>query len=211
MTVLGPDPLLSITIEARGGRRRPPRSRRRAGRLGRANGRRARRGADPVRLHRRRDRDDAAAAARCAPRRATPGPDRRRERRLCRRPPELGAGAPRQDPATRPARHEVDDLVAATCAAALGSAALVVCNPFPADGFPDEIYETVVADVRAAGSPGDRRHVEPPPRPHPPRTGRTSSSSTTGSSPSTSAARSTGRCCSMRRGRCATPARVRSR
>jgi 1-phosphofructokinase len=57
--------------------------------------------------------------------------------------------------AARPAphRHEVDDLVATTCAAALQSSVLVVCNPFPAEGFPDEVYETVVADVRAAGIP----------------------------------------------------------
>jgi 1-phosphofructokinase len=52
-----------------------------------------------------------------------------------------------------PQRHEVDDLVAATCAAALSSTALVVCNPFPPEGFPGEVYETVVADVRAAGVP----------------------------------------------------------
>ena len=52
-----------------------------------------------------------------------------------------------------PQRHEVDDLVAATCAAALGSAALVVCNPFPPDGLPDEVYDTIVAGVRAAGVP----------------------------------------------------------
>ena len=47
----------------------------------------------------------------------------------------------------------MDDLVAATCAAALESAVLAVCNPFPAAGFPDDVYETVVADVRAAGVP----------------------------------------------------------
>jgi len=50
-----------------------------------------------------------------------------------------------------PVRHEVDDLVSATCAAALGSSLLVVCNPFPTQGFPDEMYETVVGNVRAAG------------------------------------------------------------
>jgi 1-phosphofructokinase len=57
--------------------------------------------------------------------------------------------------ATRPApdRHEVDDLIAVTCAAALESALLVLCNPFPADGLPDDVYETLVADVRAAGIP----------------------------------------------------------
>jgi 1-phosphofructokinase len=50
-----------------------------------------------------------------------------------------------------PQRHEIDDLVAATCAVALGSAVLVVCNPYPPDGFPDEAYEAVVGNVRAAG------------------------------------------------------------
>jgi len=55
----------------------------------------------------------------------------------------------------RPAlhRHEVDDLVSATCSAALSSAVLVVCNPYPPSGLPDEVYETLVADVRAAGVP----------------------------------------------------------
>jgi 1-phosphofructokinase len=52
-----------------------------------------------------------------------------------------------------PRRHELDDLVAATCAAALGSAVLVVCNPYPPDDFPNEVYDTVVANVRAAGVP----------------------------------------------------------
>lgn len=52
-----------------------------------------------------------------------------------------------------PQRHEVDDLVATTCAAALDSAVLVLCNPFPGEGFPDEAYETLAADVRAAGIP----------------------------------------------------------
>jgi 1-phosphofructokinase len=52
-----------------------------------------------------------------------------------------------------PQRHEVDDLVAATCAAALDSAVLVLCNPFPVEGLPDEVYETLAADVRAAGVP----------------------------------------------------------
>jgi 1-phosphofructokinase len=52
-----------------------------------------------------------------------------------------------------PHRHEVDDLVAATCAAASDSAVLVMCNPYPADGFPEDVYETIVADVRALGVP----------------------------------------------------------
>lgn len=52
-----------------------------------------------------------------------------------------------------PQRHEIDDLVAASCAAALGSEVLVVCNPYPPEGFPNEAYDTVVANVRAAGVP----------------------------------------------------------
>jgi 1-phosphofructokinase len=57
--------------------------------------------------------------------------------------------------APRPAlhRHEVDDLVAVTCAAALGSAVLVLCNPYPIEGLPDDIYATLVADTRASGVP----------------------------------------------------------
>ena len=52
-----------------------------------------------------------------------------------------------------PPRHEVDDLVAATCAAALQSSMLVVGNPFPAEGLPNEVYAAVVGNVRAAGVP----------------------------------------------------------
>lgn len=52
-----------------------------------------------------------------------------------------------------PQRHEIDDLVSATCAAALGSAALVLCNPFPVDGLPDEVYATLAGAVRASGIP----------------------------------------------------------
>lgn len=52
-----------------------------------------------------------------------------------------------------PGRHEVDDLVAATCAAAVDSAVLVMCNPWPAEGLPDDVYATLVADVQSAGVP----------------------------------------------------------
>ncbi len=52
-----------------------------------------------------------------------------------------------------PERHELDDLIAVTCAAAMDAHALVVCNPYPADGFPTEFYETVVADVQSARVP----------------------------------------------------------
>lgn len=47
-----------------------------------------------------------------------------------------------------PGRHEVDDLVALSCAAALEAGVLVLCNPFPADGLPLDVYETVVAAAR---------------------------------------------------------------
>jgi 1-phosphofructokinase len=52
-----------------------------------------------------------------------------------------------------PQRHEVDDLVAATCATALRSAVLVMCNPYPAEGFALEAYKEIAANVRAAGIP----------------------------------------------------------
>ncbi len=52
-----------------------------------------------------------------------------------------------------PQRHEIDDLVAATCAAAVAGSVLVVCNPFPASGLPDEVYENLVGNARAAGVP----------------------------------------------------------
>lgn len=50
-------------------------------------------------------------------------------------------------------RHEVDALLSVTCAAALGADALVVCNPYPSEGFPAEVYAQLVSDVRAAGTP----------------------------------------------------------
>jgi 1-phosphofructokinase len=47
-----------------------------------------------------------------------------------------------------PGRHELDDLVALTCAAAFEAGVLVLCNPFPADGLPLDVYETVAAAAR---------------------------------------------------------------
>ncbi|HLY48433.1 MAG TPA: PfkB family carbohydrate kinase [Solirubrobacteraceae bacterium] len=52
-----------------------------------------------------------------------------------------------------PQRHEIDDLVSSTVVAALGSDVLVLCNPYPAEGLPDEVYETIVSGVRAAAVP----------------------------------------------------------
>jgi 1-phosphofructokinase len=52
-----------------------------------------------------------------------------------------------------PERHEVDDLVVSTCVAALASDVTVLCNPYPADGLPEEAYETIAAAVRGGGIP----------------------------------------------------------
>jgi 1-phosphofructokinase len=56
-------------------------------------------------------------------------------------------------PSTPPSRHEVDALLSKACAVASRADALVVCNPYPADGFPAEAYTDLVADVVAAGVP----------------------------------------------------------
>jgi 1-phosphofructokinase len=50
-----------------------------------------------------------------------------------------------------PQRHEVDDLVSAAVAAALRATLIVLCNPCPTEGFPDEAYEVIAGDIRAAG------------------------------------------------------------
>jgi 1-phosphofructokinase len=50
-------------------------------------------------------------------------------------------------------RHELDDLVSVTCAAALRSDILVVCGCYPAEVVPAEIYTELVATARANGVP----------------------------------------------------------
>ncbi|MGZ4620238.1 MAG: 1-phosphofructokinase family hexose kinase [Frankiaceae bacterium] len=52
-----------------------------------------------------------------------------------------------------PSRHELDDLFSLTCAGSLGAGALVVCNPFPGEGLPLEVYANLVSNVRANGTP----------------------------------------------------------
>jgi 1-phosphofructokinase len=52
-----------------------------------------------------------------------------------------------------PSRHELDDLISVTCAAALDSRVLAVCNPFPGDALPLDVYGMLVADVREHGVP----------------------------------------------------------
>jgi 1-phosphofructokinase len=48
----------------------------------------------------------------------------------------------------RPSRHEIDDLFSLTCAAALDSAVLVVCGPVPHEALPLDFYQRLVADAR---------------------------------------------------------------
>ena len=48
-------------------------------------------------------------------------------------------------------RHEIDELLSVTGAAALGTAWMVVGNPYPAEGFPADAYSQLVADARANG------------------------------------------------------------
>ena len=55
--------------------------------------------------------------------------------------------------AEAPSRHELDDLLSVTCAAALESDVLVVCNPYPGDLLPLESYGLVTADARENGVP----------------------------------------------------------
>lgn len=52
-----------------------------------------------------------------------------------------------------PSRHEMDDLFSAACAAALDADVLVVCNPFPGDALPLEVYGNLVGDVGGNGVP----------------------------------------------------------
>jgi 1-phosphofructokinase len=52
-----------------------------------------------------------------------------------------------------PSRHELDDLFATACTAALDSRVLAVCNPYPGDSLPLEVYGNLVSDVRANGVP----------------------------------------------------------
>jgi len=55
--------------------------------------------------------------------------------------------------APAPTRHEVDDLVSRTTAAALGAGAMLVGGPVPSDALPLAVYGTIVTDVRASGTP----------------------------------------------------------
>lgn len=52
-----------------------------------------------------------------------------------------------------PSRHELDELFSSTCAAALDCQALAVCNPYPGETLPLETYGNLVSDVRENGTP----------------------------------------------------------
>ena len=58
-----------------------------------------------------------------------------------------------QSAAMPPSRHEVDDLFSIACAAALDTAVLAVCNAYPGEALPMEIYGSLVADARDNGTP----------------------------------------------------------
>ena len=90
-------------------------------------------------------------------------------------------------------RHEIDDLFSVTVAAALDCEVLAVCGPYPDNTVPLDLYGGLVADVKANGTPVDRRPLLAAPRQAPSRASRTWSRSTTGRSPATSPARSTPR------------------
>jgi 1-phosphofructokinase len=50
-----------------------------------------------------------------------------------------------------PSRHEADELVAATTAVAIESDVLAICNPYPGDAMPLEVYGALVTNVRGSG------------------------------------------------------------
>jgi 1-phosphofructokinase len=52
-----------------------------------------------------------------------------------------------------PSRHEIDELFSSTVAAALDSDVLALCGPYPDEALPLEIYGNLVADVKANGTP----------------------------------------------------------
>ena len=58
-----------------------------------------------------------------------------------------------QSAAMPASRHEIDDLFSVACAAALDSGVLALCGPYPSEALPLEIYGSLVADVRANGTP----------------------------------------------------------
>jgi len=58
-----------------------------------------------------------------------------------------------QSAAMPPSRHEIDELFSTTVAAAIDSDVLALCGPFPGEALPLEIYGNLVTDVKANGTP----------------------------------------------------------
>jgi 1-phosphofructokinase len=58
-----------------------------------------------------------------------------------------------QSAAMPPSRHEVDELFSVAIAAALDCDLLAVCGPYPEEGVPLDVYSGLVADVKANGVP----------------------------------------------------------
>ncbi len=58
-----------------------------------------------------------------------------------------------QSAAMPPSRHEIDELFSSTVAAALDSGVLALCGPYPSEALPLEIYGNLVADIKANGTP----------------------------------------------------------
>lgn len=58
-----------------------------------------------------------------------------------------------QAAAMPPSRHEIDELFSTTVSAALDSGVLALCGPFPGEALPLEIYGNLVTDVKANGTP----------------------------------------------------------
>jgi len=52
-----------------------------------------------------------------------------------------------------PSRHEVDDLFAATVAAAIDADVLALCGAYPGEALPLELYGNLAADAKANGTP----------------------------------------------------------
>jgi len=52
-----------------------------------------------------------------------------------------------------PSRHEIDELFSSAVAAAIDSDVLALCGPYPGEALPLEIYGSLVADARENGTP----------------------------------------------------------
>jgi 1-phosphofructokinase len=50
-----------------------------------------------------------------------------------------------------PSRHEADELIAATTSAAMESSVLAICNPYPGEALPLDVYGNLVSNARSAG------------------------------------------------------------